>query len=112
MTSRRQASRDFKERRSHGGVYTITDTVNGRRLTGHAADLASARNRFQFSVSAGSPVDPRLRNDWAALGPGAFSFAVQEELDQIPEQSREEFLADLQALEQLVRTRFAAETLY
>jgi hypothetical protein len=86
-----------------GGIYLIRDAVNGRCLIGHAVDLASARNRFQFAVTTNSPVDPRVRADWTAHGPLAFTFEVLEELSQGPEQTRAQFENDLVALEELRR---------
>lgn len=77
-------------------MYTITNTVNGKYLIGHAADLASVRNRFQFAVTTGSTVDPRLRAS-------AFTLDVLEELEQRPDQSQAEFMDDLRALQALLR---------
>ena len=101
--ARRQISKQFRDRRLRGGVYTITNTVNEKYLIGHAADLASVRNRFQFAVTTGTTVDPRLRDDWAALGASAFALDVLEELEQRPDQSQAEFMDDLRALEALLR---------
>lgn len=84
-------------------MYTITNTVNGKYLIGHAADLASVRNRFQFAATTGATADPRLRDDWAALGASAFALDVLEELEQRPDQSQPEFMDDLRALEALLR---------
>lgn len=109
---RREISRAYKERRQRGGVYTITNTQSGRYLLGHTADLASLRNHFQFAVKTGSAVHPRLRQDWAALGGVAFSLDVLEELEQGPEQSQADFMADLTALEQLCRDRLDADKAY
>ncbi|SRR5690242_6828998 len=112
MNSRRDISREYKERRLHGGVYTITNTVSGKYLIGHAADLASMRNRFQFAVTTGSAVDPRLRGDWVELGAAAFRLDVLEEIEQQPEQSQADFLNDLQTLEQLWRANLDASKAY
>lgn len=112
MNSRRDISREYKERRLHGGVYTITNTVSGKYLIGHAADLASMRNRFQFAVTTGSAVDPRLRGDWVELGAPAFRLDVLEEIEQQPEQSQADFLNDLQTLEQLWRANLDASKAY
>lgn len=112
MKGRREASNEYKERRLLGGVYTITNTQNGKYIIGHAADLASVRNRFQFSVSTGSTVHPKLRQDWEAQGPQAFTLAVVEELEQGPDQSRAEFLDDLSTLEQMWRTNLDASKEY
>ncbi len=103
MDRRREISKQYRERKLHGGVYSITNTANGRYLVGHVADLASVRNRFQFAVTTGSAVDPRLREDWQAMGPGAFTFEVLEELEQRPGQTQAEFMDDLTALEILLR---------
>ena len=99
---RRQFSKQYRDRRLHGGVYTITNSVNGKYLIGHSADLASMRNRFQFAVTTGATVDPRLRDDWAGMGAQAFALDVLEELDQRPGQSHAEFMDDLRALETLL----------
>jgi hypothetical protein len=101
--NRREISKQYKDRKLHGGVYTITNTANGKYLIGHAAGLASVRNRFQFAVMTGSTVDPRLRDDWKALGASVFRLDVLEELEQRPDQSQAEFMADLRALEELLR---------
>lgn len=105
MSSRRELSRAYKERRQHGGVYTITNTRSGRYLIGHAANLASVRNHFDFAVTTGSAVHPKLRDDWAAFGAEAFRLDILEELDQKPDQSEAEFRDDLELLEQLWRAR-------
>lgn len=112
MNRRKDISNAYKERKLRGGVYTITNTVSGKYLIGHAADLASLRNRFQFAVTTGSAVDPRLRADWARLGAAAFTLNVLEEIDQQPEQSHAEFLDDLRTLEQLWRANLDASKAY
>lgn len=103
MSQRREISKTYKERRLRGGVYTITNTQNGKYLIGHAADLASVKNRFQFAVTTGSTIDPRLRKEWEEFGAGAYTLEVREELAQKPQQSQAEFLDDLKTLEQLWR---------
>jgi hypothetical protein len=103
MKSRKALSDEYKERRQVGGVYTITNTRNGKYLIGHAANLASVRNRFQFAQTTGSTVDPKVRQDWAEMGAAAFRLDVLEELEQGPEQNQTQFMDDLKALEALRR---------
>lgn len=112
MKSRKDLARAYKERKLHGGVYTITNTVNGKYLLGHAANLASVRNHFQFAVKTGSALHPKLREDWGELGGQAFALNVLEELEQGPEQSQAEFLEDLKTLEQLWRANLDAAKAY
>ncbi len=103
MSDRKALSKAYKERKLVGAVYLIRNTQNGKYLIGHAVDLASARNRFEFAVTTGSAIDPRMRADWAAFGPHAFTLDILEELEQGPEQTRAQLEADLVALEQLRR---------
>lgn len=103
MSDRKALSKGYKERKLIGGVYLIRNTQNGRYLVGQAVDLASARNRFQFAVTTGSAVDPRVREDWATFGAHAFTLDILEELEQGPEQTRAQFNEDLVELERLRR---------
>ena len=112
MNTRREISKQYKARKLHGAVYTITNTVNGKYLIDHAADLASLRNRFQFSATSGSTVHPKLRKDWQELGAKAFVLDVLEELEQGPDQSQADFLEDLKTLEQLWRANLDASKEY
>jgi hypothetical protein len=103
MNHRREISKAYKERRLRGGVYAITNSRNGKYLLCHTANLASAQNRFQFAVTTGGVVDPRLRRDWEEFGAAAFTLEVLEEVDQAPEQSQAALVDDLKTLEQLWR---------
>jgi hypothetical protein len=103
MNRRKEISKEYKERKLCGGVYTITNTVNGKYLIERTANLKSAQNRFQFALSTGSTIDSRLHKDWTELGAQAFVFAVLEELEQKLEQSTAAFQDDLKTLEQLWR---------
>ncbi len=39
MNRRKEIINEYKERKRFGGVYTITNTVNGKYFIGYAADL-------------------------------------------------------------------------
>lgn len=58
-------------------------------------------NHFQFAVTTGSAIHPKLQKDWDELGAQAFRFEVLEELEQQSGQSQAEFLDDLKGLKQL-----------
>ena len=98
---RKEILNEYKERKSIGGVYTITNTTNGQYLLSHAANLKSVQNHFQFAMTTGSTLHPRLQKDWEALGTQAFQLAILEELEQKPGQNHAEFMDDLKTLEQL-----------
>ena len=103
MNRRKEINNAYKARRLNGGVYTITNTVNGKYLIGYAAELKSMQNRFQFAVITGSAAHSKLQADWDKYGSQAFIFKVLEELEQKSDQSQAEFMADLKTLEQLCR---------
>ena len=103
MNRRKEIINQYKERKLIGGVYTITNTQNGKYLLGHAANLKSVQNRFQFALMTGSTLHPKLQKDWDALGVQAFTLTILEELEQRPEQSQAAFIDDLKMLEQLWR---------
>lgn len=104
MNRRKEINNEYKARRLNGGVYTITNKVNGKYLIGYAANLKSMQNRFQFAITTGSTVHPKLQKDWEAYGAQAFTLDVLEELEQKPDQSQGEFVDELKILEQLCRT--------
>jgi hypothetical protein len=112
MDGRKTISRAYKERKLRGGVYTIINTRSGKYLIGHAANLASVRNRFQFAVSTGSAMHPKLRKDWGEQGADAFRLDVLEEVEQRPDQSQANFMDDLKTLEQLWRANLDASQEY
>ena len=112
MNRRKEIINAYKDRKLLGGVYTITNTLNGKYLLGHAANLKSVQNHFQFARTTGSTLHPRLRKDWEELGAKAFTLEVLEELEQKPGQSQAEFMDDLKTLEQLLRANLDASKEY
>jgi len=104
MNRRKEIINEYKERKLSGGVYTITNILSGKYLIGHAADLKSVQNRFQFAVTTGLTFHPKLKKEWDVQGNQAFAFEVLEKLEQKPEQSPAEFMDDLKTLEQVWRT--------
>jgi hypothetical protein len=112
LNRRKEITNAYKNRKLCGGVYIITNTLNGKYLINHVANLQSAHNHFQFAVTTGSTIHPKLQKDWKELGARVFTFEVLEELEQKPEQSQTAFLDDLKTLEQLWRTKFNASQAY
>ena len=103
MNGRKEISNEYKARKLYGGVYTITNRINGKYVIGYVANLKSIQNRFQFAITTGSTVHPKLQKDWEEFGAQVFTLEVLEELEQKPDQSQAEFMEDLKTLEQLCR---------
>src|SRR5262249_315341 len=94
---------EYKERKLHGGVYKITNTRSRKYLIAHTANLKSVQSRFQFAMTTGSTLHPKLKKDWEELGAQAFTLEILEELKQRSDKSQAEFLGELKTLEQLWR---------
>ena len=73
MNRRKEINDEYKARKLYGGVYTITNTVNGKYIIGHAANLKSTQNRFQFAITSDSTFHPKLQKDWDEFGAQAFA---------------------------------------
>jgi hypothetical protein len=112
MNRRKEITNAYKERKSSGGVYTITNTQNGKHFIDHTANIQSIRNHFQFALTTGSTIHPKLQKDWKEFGSQAFTLQVLEELVQKPEQSQAAFIEDLQTLEALCRANLDASKEY
>ena len=97
--TRKEMSRAYKEQLSRGGIYTITNTINGKYLLDHAADVKSIQNRFQWAVSTGTALHPKLQGDWKELGASVFVLEILEEVQQTPEQTSAAFQEQLKARE-------------
>jgi len=112
MDKRKELVNEYKERKLHGGIYTITNKVNGKYFLGHAVDLKAARNRFEFAVVNGSGTPLKLQDDWNEFGGEAFTFEVLEELEPKKSQNRNEFIDDLKTLKQLWREKLGSSSEY
>ena len=112
MNERRDLIRQYKDRRLHGGVYKITNECTGKHLLSHAVDIRAAENRHSFLVATDCCIYPKLEDDWKHFGAKAFVFQVLEAMEIREGQSRDDFEADLTALEQLWRERLGASKEY
>ena len=98
----RKALKDnYKQRKVNGGIYRVTNTRSGKFLLGYTPDVQAKQNAFNFAISSNLFFDPRLREDWGELGGKVFTFEILETLVKKSDQTDEQFMADLQMLEQI-----------
>ena len=102
----------YRRRVCVGGVYIVRNSVSGRVYLDCTADIAAIENRFAFSKQTHSCVFPRLKNDWDACGPDAFSLEVIETLEKSENQTNEAFTDDLLALKAMKLDEIDPELLY
>jgi len=98
---RKSLKEEYKQRKVVGGIYRVTNTHSGKCLLGYTPDAQAKQNAFNFAVASNLFFDQRLRQDWEELGAKAFTFEILETLAKKTDQTQAQFIADLQALEQM-----------
>ena len=96
----------YKSRPLTAGVTVIRNSINGRYLLETPINPRGTQNRFAFSQNTDNCVYAKLQADWKAFGKDAFTFEILEEIEQIPEQTPEEFKSDLETLGALWAAKF------
>lgn len=104
--SRKEAILEYKERSISGGVYKITNIVNGKYILVSDIDLKSAQNRFNFCIKTGSGMHMKVERDLKEFGGSNFTFEILEEIDMKEDQSIKEFKEDLKTLEEMWKEKF------
>lgn len=109
---RKDAIYEYKERKTTGGVYKITNTATGKSLIKAEIDLKSMENRFKFSVSTNSCVNIKMQKDWNEFGAKSFIFEILEDMEMKCDMSVGEFKKDLKKLEEEYISKINSEDLY
>lgn len=78
---KKEASNQFRERKSPLGVYAVRCTVNASVWVGSSRNLNAARNSIWFSLRMGNHRDQPLQQEWNTHGEGSFEYVVLELLD-------------------------------
>jgi hypothetical protein len=79
--SRRQAVRDYKERKVSAGIYAVRCAAAGQSWVGQSPNLDQQQNRIWFALRQGGHPNPALKAAWAAHGEAAFTFEVLEVIE-------------------------------
>jgi hypothetical protein len=91
-TERKEAARQFKERKPSPGIYALRCRTTGRSWVDSSPNLAAAQNGQFFQLRQSLHRDKELQSEWNAHGEGSFEFAV---LETLPEDTPSLNLRDL-----------------
>jgi hypothetical protein len=80
-SSRRQAIRDYKERKAQAAVFAIRCAASGETWVAGAANLESQQTRYWFGLRTGGHINRGMQAAWTAHGEESFSFEVLERLE-------------------------------
>jgi hypothetical protein len=79
--ARKQAIRDFKERKPNRGIFAVRCSATGLVWVGSSPNLGATRNRVWFGLRLGSHHNPSLQKEWNLHGEPAFQYEVLETLN-------------------------------
>ncbi|HML36552.1 MAG TPA: GIY-YIG nuclease family protein [Bacillota bacterium] len=109
---KRELVSQYKQKKTKGGVYKITNTANGRYMLKAEVDLPSFQNRFNFSMRMNGCLHPKLQKDFDEYGAGAFSLEFLEETEKKEDESAMGFKDRLKRMEEAWAEKFDPEKAY
>ena len=80
MIDKKEAAKQYKNTVQPMGVYSITNTVNGKVFVGSSLDVNRIFNRIRFQLVLGSYTNSGLQKDFTLHGEAKFAFKVEDYL--------------------------------
>lgn len=80
-SARREAVRDYKERKDVPGIFKIICAPTGEVWAGSSRNLPTQQNGIWFQLKLGSARSKTMQAAWKTHGPEAFAFCVVEEIE-------------------------------
>jgi hypothetical protein len=98
--SRRDAIRDYKERKVSQGIFAVRCAVTGETWVGKSRNLDQQQNGIWFGLRMGGHPNAGLRAAWAAHGEADFAFEVLETIEDedLGDYARDNLLKDRDAI--------------
>ncbi len=109
---KREIVNEYKQRKTTGGVYKVTNTVNGRYMIKAEIDLQSFQNRFNFAMRMNTCLHQKMQKDHKEVGSGAFALEILEETEKKEEESNMGFKDRLKRMEEAWAEKFDPEKAY
>ena len=103
---------EYKQKKTTGGVYKVTNTVNGRYLLKAEVDLQSFQNRFNFNQSMKGCLHPKMRKDYDEFGSEVYVLEFLEEVEKKEDESNMGFRDRLKRMEEAWAEKFDPEKAY
>lgn len=91
-SARREAAREFKERKPNPGIYSLRCQITGRSWVDSSPNLDAAQNSQFFQLRQRLHRNKELQTEWNAQGEAAFEFVI---LETVPEDTPPLLLRDL-----------------
>ncbi len=79
--NRKEAIREYKERKIPRGIFAVRCTATGQTWVGSHPNLEAARNGLWSFLRAGDNRNAALQSEWSTHGEAAFQFEILEKFD-------------------------------
>ena len=109
---KREIISEYKQRKTTGGIYKVTNTANGRYMLKAEVDLQSFQNRFNFAKGMNSCLHPKMQKDHKEYGSEVFVLEFLEEVEKKEEESNMGFKDRLKRMEEAWAEKFDKEKAY
>lgn len=106
---KKELRKEYRGKKVIGGVYTITNTANGRYWLYSATNIQGHKSRFEFAQKTNSCLDLKLKKEWTEYGACAFALEILEELEMREPQTTKEFKEDIKVLEEMWAEKLGAQ---
>ncbi len=93
--TKRELKENYKNRAVVGGVYCIKCNANDRMWIKSTKDMKGQKNKFAYSISTNSCLEPQMYQEWNQYGAESFSFVILEEIKKGETQTELEFTEDI-----------------
>ena len=100
MKSRKELSREYKERKKSAGVFQIKNIENNKVLLGSSLNLEGPMNRHRFLLTTGSHPNKALQQEWTKYGSDKFMFEILEVV-KVKEDPNFDLSEELELLEEI-----------
>lgn len=109
---KREIISEYKQRKTTGGIYKVTNTANGRYLLKAEVDLQSFQNRFDFAQNMKGCLHPKMQKDHKEYGSEVFVLEFLEEVEKKEDESTMGFKDRLKRMEEAWAEKFDKEKAY
>lgn len=79
--SRREAIRDYKEKKTRSGVYAVRCAASGEVWVAGAANVENQQTRHWFGLRMGSHMNKAMQTAWNVHGEAGLDFEILESIE-------------------------------
>jgi len=107
MDRKKELKEQYRNMKPPMGIVIFQCLPTGKAYLACAKDTKAVINSKRFQLESGSCFSRNMQADWQEYGADAFDIRVLETLEYVEDETKTDYSADLAALRELCRERFA-----